>query len=53
MTYEEEQLAKFKLVIDAACQNPTCHQDVEIKTSGYEPSASVKIPAYILKKLVK
>lgn len=51
--YDAEQMAKVKVVVSAALQNRICQQDVELSTSGCDPSARARIPAYILAKFLK
>lgn len=53
LDYEAHMFEKFNLVLKAALQNPSHCQDLRIQTTGANPSASVAIPAYILKKFIK
>lgn len=51
--YREEQFAKLLTVVNAADQNDACGRDVVIETSGIDPSARCRIPAHILRDLIK
>lgn len=51
--YEQEQFDKLMTVVRAAIQNNGSHDDVEISTCGHDPSASCRIPAYLLQKFLK
>lgn len=50
--YDREQFEKVMTVVNAAGQNTTMQTDIEISTSGSNPSARVRIPAYVLKKFL-
>jgi hypothetical protein len=51
--YEREMFEKLMTVVNAGDQNPASGNDLEIKTKGYQPSASVSIPSYLMKKFLK
>ena len=50
--YEQDQFDRLKTVVEAACQNDTIQSDVTVSTTGDNPSASVTIPGYLLKKFL-
>lgn len=52
-TYEAEIFEKVMTVVRAALQNPHYAAEIELKTSGYKPSASVTVPAYVFEKFLK
>lgn len=49
--YEQAELAKLRLVIDAAMRNGD--DTIRVCTRGNDPHASITIKAYVLAKLIK
>jgi hypothetical protein len=56
MTIDDYELAEFEkvlTVVRAALQNPNHAADIELSTTGHQPSASVKVRAYVLEKFLR
>lgn len=49
--YTTKEFEKVMTVVEAALQNPG-QGDIEIRTRGFNPSASVTVKAYVLKKFL-